>query len=332
MSRFWVLYPHNPSVSFADARTREQVGLTLILGDLSGFRGVLDQFQGCSALPEEQRGVAGESITLTVLRLNWQLLARSLRFKPWYAIYIESLSPEFESPNLKDGRMLRGSTLICSLEKISRESRSSGVSAFPEPFWGIESGLEQQHMISVIRQRAHVLGNLILMGFASLKTRIGPPFPEWCHFEIWSIWERNTKSGREKYISTNRWQIQSQVVRNTIQRTSAVILVWTEIHGQLQIAVQMQFANIQIARQQIQIQAQIQIQTQIQIRSDHGDRTIVREIKFWWILAFTECNSVPPFQSYDSLNILYWGPSVWLEASQQMKNWKNLNFWQNSNL
>ena len=67
-----MLYPHNPSVSFADARTREQVGLSLILGDLSGFRGVLDQFQGCSALP----GAAGESITLTVIRLNWQLLTR----------------------------------------------------------------------------------------------------------------------------------------------------------------------------------------------------------------------------------------------------------------
>ena len=37
-----------------------------------------DQFQGCSA----QKGVAGESITLTVIRLNWQLLARSLRLKP----------------------------------------------------------------------------------------------------------------------------------------------------------------------------------------------------------------------------------------------------------
>ena len=71
MSRFWVLYPHNPSVSFADARTREQVGHTLILGDLSGFGGVLDQFEGCSA----QKGVAGESITLTVIELNWQLLA-----------------------------------------------------------------------------------------------------------------------------------------------------------------------------------------------------------------------------------------------------------------
>ena len=66
-----MLYPHNPSVSFADARTREQVGHTLILGDLSGFGGVLDQLEGCSA----QKGVAGESITLTVIELNWQLLA-----------------------------------------------------------------------------------------------------------------------------------------------------------------------------------------------------------------------------------------------------------------
>ena len=198
--------------------------------------GFLDQFQGASALP----GSAGEPITLTLPRLNWQLLARSLRLEPWYTICMESLSPEFEMSNLKDGRMLRGSTLICSLEKISRESRSLGVSAFPGPFWGIESGLEQQHMISVIRQRAHGLGNLILMGFASLKTRIGPPVPERCHFEIWSIWERNTKSGREKYISTNRWQIQSQVVRNTIRRTHAMVLVWTEIHRQPQIAVLMQ--------------------------------------------------------------------------------------------
>ena len=43
---------------------------------------VLDQFQGCSALPARKKGVTGESITLTVIRLNWQLLARSLRLKP----------------------------------------------------------------------------------------------------------------------------------------------------------------------------------------------------------------------------------------------------------
>ena len=42
------------------------------------IRGVLDQFQRALALP----GSAGEPITLTVIRLNWQLLARSLRFKP----------------------------------------------------------------------------------------------------------------------------------------------------------------------------------------------------------------------------------------------------------
>ena len=43
--------------------------ITMVM--MSGFRVVLDQFQGCSA----QKGVAGESITLTVIRLNWQLLA-----------------------------------------------------------------------------------------------------------------------------------------------------------------------------------------------------------------------------------------------------------------
>ena len=43
--------------------------ITMVI--MSVFRVVLDQFQGCSA----QKGVAGESITLTVLRLNWRLLA-----------------------------------------------------------------------------------------------------------------------------------------------------------------------------------------------------------------------------------------------------------------
>ena len=37
-----------------------------------------DQFRGCSA----QKSVAGDPITLTVIRLNWQLLAISLRLKP----------------------------------------------------------------------------------------------------------------------------------------------------------------------------------------------------------------------------------------------------------
>ena len=37
-----------------------------------------DQFQGCSA----QKGVAGDPITLNVIRLYWQLLAISLRLKP----------------------------------------------------------------------------------------------------------------------------------------------------------------------------------------------------------------------------------------------------------
>ena len=78
------------------------------------IREVLDQFQGVSALP----GSAGEPITLTVPRLNWQLLARSLRIKPWHTICIESLSPEFEPPNLKNGRMLRSRHRVYSLVKI----------------------------------------------------------------------------------------------------------------------------------------------------------------------------------------------------------------------
>ena len=160
--------------------------------------------------------------------------------------------------------------------------------------------------------------------------RIWPPVPEWCHIEIWSIWERNTESVREKYISTNRWQIQSQVSRNAIQRTDAVLLVWTEIPRQLQRTVQMQ-AQIYKCKYTNTI-TQIQIQTQIQIRSDDGGRPIVSEIKFWWILAFTECESGPPFRSYDSLDIPFWGPVERLEASQQMKNWKKQKFWQNSNL
>ena len=123
-----MIYPHNPSVSFADARTREQVGHTIILGDLSGFRGVLDQFQGCSA----QKGVAGESITLTVPRLNWQLLARSPRIKPWYNIYIESLSPGVEPPDLKNGRMPHSRLRVYSLMKISGVSSFLGASP-PQP-------------------------------------------------------------------------------------------------------------------------------------------------------------------------------------------------------
>ena len=98
------------------------------------IREVLDQLQGASALP----GSAGEPITLTVRRLNWQLLARSLRLKPWYTIWMESLSPEFESPGLKNGRMLRGSMLISSLVKISGVSRFLGALP-PQPvrkFWG----------------------------------------------------------------------------------------------------------------------------------------------------------------------------------------------------
>ena len=108
------------------------------------------------------------------------------------------------------------------------------------------------------------------------------------------------------------------------------MLVWTEIPRQLQITVQMQ-AQIYKYKYTNTI-TQIQIQTQIQIRSDDGVPTIVSEIKFWWILAFTEWESDPPFRSYDSLDIPFWGPIVRLEASQQMKNFKKLNFWQNSNL
>ena len=185
-------------------------------------------------------------------------------------------------------------------------------------------------MISMIRQCADGFVNSILSDFALLRMQIRPPVPEWCHIEIWSVWERNTESVRDKYISTNLWQIQSLVVRNAIWRTNAVMLVWTEIPRLLQSTVQMQ-AEIYKYKYTNTI-TQIQIQTQIQIRSDDGGRTIVSEIKFWWILAFTECESDPPFRSYASLTILFWDPVVWMEASQQMKSWKNLNFWQNSNL
>ena len=109
-----------------------------------------------------------------------------------------------------------------------------------EPFWGIEWDPTLQQMNSMIRQCADGFGNSILMDFALLKTRIRAPVPDLCHFEISRIWERNTESVREKYISTGRWQIQSQVVRNTIRRTNARVLVWTEIHMQPQIAVLMQ--------------------------------------------------------------------------------------------
>ena len=109
-----------------------------------------------------------------------------------------------------------------------------------EPLWGIKLGLALQQMISMVGQCAHGFENLILMDFDLLKKRIRPTVPEWCHVEIWTIWERNTESVREKYISRRRWQIQSQVVRNTIRRANAVMLLWTEIQRQLQIAVQMQ--------------------------------------------------------------------------------------------
>ena len=78
------------------------------------IRGVSDQFQGDLALP----GSAGEPVTLTVARYNWQLLARWTGFKHWYTICMDSLSPEVESPNLKNGRMLRGWLRIYSLMKI----------------------------------------------------------------------------------------------------------------------------------------------------------------------------------------------------------------------
>ena len=84
--------------------------------------GFLHQFQGASAIP----GSAGEPITLTLPGLNWQLLARSLKLKPWYIICVESLSPEFEPPNLRNGRDLRGRNRIYSLEKISGGNRFLG--------------------------------------------------------------------------------------------------------------------------------------------------------------------------------------------------------------
>ena len=120
------------------------------------------------------------------------------------------------------------------------ECGNQAVGAIQDLFWGIKWGPALQQMISVIGRYGHGFGNLILMDFALLKPRIRPPVPDLCHFEISRIWERNTESVREKYISTGRWQIQSQVVRNTIQRTNAMMLVWTEIHRQPKIAVQMQ--------------------------------------------------------------------------------------------
>ena len=76
--------------------------------------------------------------------------------------------------------------------------------ALQEPFRGIKWGPALQQMISMKGRCAHGFGNLILMDFASLKTRIVPPVPDLCHFEISRIWERNTESAREKYISTSR--------------------------------------------------------------------------------------------------------------------------------
>ena len=82
------------------------------------------------------------------------------------------------------------------------ENRAFG--ALQEPFRGIKWGPALQQLISMKVRCADGFGNLILMDFAPLKTQIGPPVPDLCHFEISSIWERNTDPVREKYISTSR--------------------------------------------------------------------------------------------------------------------------------
>ena len=83
-----------------------------------------------------------------------------------------------------------------------REHQAFG--ALEEPFRGTKWGPALQQLIAMKGRCAHGSGNLILMDFASLKTRIGPPVPDLCHFEISRTWERNTESVREKYISTGR--------------------------------------------------------------------------------------------------------------------------------
>ena len=82
-----------------------------------------------------------------------------------------------------------------------REHQAFG--ALEEPFRGTKWGPALQQLIAMKGRCAHGSGNLILMDFASLKTRIGPPVPDLCHFEISRTWERNTESVREKYISTS---------------------------------------------------------------------------------------------------------------------------------
>ena len=135
---------------------------------------------------------------------------------------------------------------ICQKTTAERSSLEGWASVlrllepFKSRFEGIKLSIALQQMISMIGQCAHGFANLILMGFASLKMRIWPPVSELCHIEIWRFRERNTGSVGEKYISTKRWQIQSQFVRNPIQRNNAVMLVWTEIPRQLHITVQMQ--------------------------------------------------------------------------------------------
>ena len=56
--------------------------------DHDHYHGGDDRDYGLGSVPRlfgstgQKKGVTGESITLTVIMLNWQLLARSLRLKP----------------------------------------------------------------------------------------------------------------------------------------------------------------------------------------------------------------------------------------------------------
>ena len=149
-----------------------------------------------------------------------------------WAVTNDRWRSEYEHPRAKE-----------TSERSSSLGGGSWRSCFlgpPRAVSSIKWGPALQQMISMKGRCAHGFGNLILMDFASLKTRIEPPVPDLCQFEISRIGQRNTESAREKYISTSRWQIQSQVVRKTIQRTKAMMLVWPEMHRQLQISVQMQ--------------------------------------------------------------------------------------------
>ena len=197
-------------------------------------------------LPKDFRKefLVGGMTSVVTLRRAWSTFHRQqtclnsspCMFRPWcwwqlwwLCWWLWSSSKEFHKRRPKKRSSLGGSS------SVLRPWRG-----LQEPFWGIKLSPALQQTISMVGQCAHGFGSLILIDFDLLKMRIRPPVPEWWHIEIWRIWERNTESVREKYISTIRWQIQSKVVRNAIQRTNAVMLVWTEIPRRLQIEVQMQ--------------------------------------------------------------------------------------------